>query len=212
MCSILSFYSFLSIFQYILQSIFLSVFLHNFLSISHSSLLSIFFIHFCYTPCYPSFYLYIQTLETVQITENPALIYIHPGAVSFVPNLLQLNLSHNGLSVLEDLQPFVPSMRILYLTGRYLIYLSTVYLSVYYLQWNLSHNGLSVLEDLQPFVPSMRILYLTGSYLIYLSTVYLYIYYLQLNLSHNGLSVLEDLHPLKRNKMKESINFICIFE
>ena len=43
---------------------------------------------------------------------------MNPGAVSFLPNLLQLNLSHNGLSVLEDLQPYVPSLRILYLTGN----------------------------------------------------------------------------------------------
>ncbi len=39
------------------------------------------------------------------------------GAVSFVANLMEMNLSHNGLSVLEDLQPYVPSLRKLYLTG-----------------------------------------------------------------------------------------------
>ena len=50
-------------------------------------------------------------VESITLTNNPILAYFHPGAVSNVPNLVALLLTNNNLSSLEDIQPYVPSLR-----------------------------------------------------------------------------------------------------
>jgi hypothetical protein len=60
----------------------------------------------------------LHDLETLTLSANPALAYIHPGALERVPSLLALDLTNNNLSALEDIQPYVPSLRSLYLSGN----------------------------------------------------------------------------------------------
>jgi hypothetical protein len=62
----------------------------------------------------------LDRLETLTLNANPALAYVHPGALAGVPALVALDLTHNNLSALEDLQPYVPSLRSLYLAGNVL--------------------------------------------------------------------------------------------
>ena len=50
-------------------------------------------------------------VESITLTNNPNQAYFHPGAVSNVPNLVALLLTNNNLSSLEDIQPYVPSLR-----------------------------------------------------------------------------------------------------
>ena len=69
-------------------------------------------------------------LETVTINRNPKLVYFHPGAVSRVPNLLVMELTHNNLSALEDVQPYIPSLRDLYLKGNDFRYLESFFAEI----------------------------------------------------------------------------------
>ena len=62
----------------------------------------------------------LPLLETLTLNGNPALAYVHPGALAGVPRLIALDLTNNNLSALEDLQPYAPSLRSLYLAGNVL--------------------------------------------------------------------------------------------
>ena len=60
----------------------------------------------------------MDQLETLTLNNNPALAYFHPGAVAAVPRLVALDLTMNNLSAMEDIQPYIPSLRTLYLKGN----------------------------------------------------------------------------------------------
>lgn len=60
----------------------------------------------------------LPLLETITLSHNQALAYFHPGAVSAVPRLVALQLTDNLLSSLEDVQPYIPSLRSIYLAGN----------------------------------------------------------------------------------------------
>jgi Leucine-rich repeat (LRR) protein len=62
----------------------------------------------------------LPLLETLTLNSNPALAYVHPGSLARVPSLIALDLTNNNLSALEDLQPYTPSLRSLYLAGNVL--------------------------------------------------------------------------------------------
>jgi len=60
----------------------------------------------------------VGMLETLTINNNNKLVYFHPGAVTQVPSLVALDLTRNNLSSMEDMQPYIPSLRRLYLGGN----------------------------------------------------------------------------------------------
>jgi len=60
----------------------------------------------------------LPLVETITLSTNPSLAYFHPGAVSSVPNLVALLITGNKLSSLEDVQPYIPSLRSIYLAGN----------------------------------------------------------------------------------------------
>ena len=60
----------------------------------------------------------LPDVETITLNNNPTLAYFHPGAVSNVPNLVALLLNNNNLSSLEDIQPYIPSLRKIFLKGN----------------------------------------------------------------------------------------------
>lgn len=60
----------------------------------------------------------LPLVETITLSNNPSLAYFHPGAVSSVPHLVALLLTTNRLSSLEDVQPYIPSLRSIYLSGN----------------------------------------------------------------------------------------------
>jgi len=81
----------------------------KFLSISHSPTLR---------AVYKGSVVQLRGLETLTINNNVNLIYFHPGAVASVPNLLALDLTRNGLTAMEDVQPYIPRLRTLFLAGN----------------------------------------------------------------------------------------------
>ena len=60
----------------------------------------------------------LPDVETITLNNNPTLAYFHPGAVSNVPNLVALLLNNNNLSSLEDIQPYIPSLKKIFLKGN----------------------------------------------------------------------------------------------
>ena len=60
----------------------------------------------------------LPDVESITLNNNPILAYYHPGAVANVPNLVALLLNNNNLSSLEDIQPYVPSLRRIFLSGN----------------------------------------------------------------------------------------------
>ena len=78
----------------------------------------------------------VKTLESLTLNNNPALVYFHPGAVSSVPNLIALDITRNNLSALEDIQPYIPSLRSLYLEGNNL----RCHCGLRWLQRNIQNN------------------------------------------------------------------------
>ena len=43
-------------------------------------------------------------LTSLALSHNPRLVYIHRSAIQQVPVLRTLNLSHNNLTILEDIR------------------------------------------------------------------------------------------------------------
>ena len=60
----------------------------------------------------------LPDVGSITLINNPILTYYHPGAVSNVPNLVALLLNNNNMSSLEDIQPYVPSLRRIFLSGN----------------------------------------------------------------------------------------------
>ena len=60
----------------------------------------------------------LPDVESITLNNNPILTYYHPGAVANTPHLVALLLNNNNLSSLEDIQPYVPSLRKIFLRGN----------------------------------------------------------------------------------------------
>lgn len=78
----------------------------------------------------------VNLLETLTLNNNPSLVYFHPGAVSSVPNLVALDITRNNLSALEDIQPYIPSLRSLFIEGNSL----RCHCGLQWLQRNIQNN------------------------------------------------------------------------
>lgn len=78
----------------------------------------------------------VNLLETLTLNNNPSLVYFNPGAVSSVPNLVALDITRNNLSALEDIQPYIPSLRSLFMKGNSL----RCHCGLRWLQRNIQNN------------------------------------------------------------------------
>ena len=71
----------------------------------------------------------LPQLETVTLENNPHLAFFHPAALTNVPSLLGLLLSNNNLTTLENMNPFIPSLKRIFINGnKFLCHCSLVWI------------------------------------------------------------------------------------